>query len=59
MRHQPQNLGGIDWLRRLVLGLAGLSLALAVGVLFFGLDPIGQEDVRSVETVPVVFGLGV
>ena len=59
MRHQLQNLGGTDWLRRLVLGLAGLSVALAAGVLFLGFDPIGQVDVRSVETVPVVFGLGV
>jgi PAS domain S-box-containing protein len=46
-------------IRRLVLGLAGLAVVLAAGVLFLGFDPFGSGDIRSIETVPVVLGLGV
>jgi len=48
-----------SWIRRLALGLAGLSVALAAGVLFLGFDPFGSGDIQSVKTVPVLLGLGV
>ena len=44
---------------RLVMVLAGITLAGSAGVLFLGFDPFGQGDIRSIETVPVVLGMGV
>ena len=42
-----------------MLGLAGLAVTLSAGVLFLGFAPFGSVDIRSIETVPVVLGLGV
>jgi hypothetical protein len=59
MMHPINTSPSAAWIRRLVLGLAGLALILSAGVLFLGFDPFGPGDIRSIETVPVVLGLGV
>ena len=59
MIHPLHNSHDAAWLRRLVMGLAGFSVVLAAGVLFLGFDPFSEGDIRSIETVPVVLGLGV
>lgn len=49
---------GAVWLRRLALGLAGVSLALCAAVLLSGLIPLDSGDALSRGTLPVVLGLG-
>jgi PAS domain S-box-containing protein len=55
----PLSSPSIALMRRLVILCTGLVVLVSAGVFFTGIAPLWHGDSRSLETVPVVLGLGI